>query len=122
PHGFRFELLPSDHGQYFSDETLRIFAPKLREVFDWAEGSVAGAPAPDSNGVVGPMRTLPSHGYRARISTSAITSMRPTERRTISVEGTNAGSVSWPGGAEGAIALGNHWLSGDYEMLVWADG
>src|SRR5262249_17263924 len=22
PHGFRFELLPSDHGQYFSDETL----------------------------------------------------------------------------------------------------
>jgi hypothetical protein len=117
PYGCRFELLPSDHGEYFSDETLRTFAPKLREVFDWAEGS--DAHAPDSNGVV-PIRTLPPHAYRARLSTSAITPMRPGERRTISVEVTNAGSATWPG--DGSIALGNHWLSGDCEMLIWSDG
>ena len=119
PYGLCFELLPADHGEYFTDRTLRIFAPKLLDVCD---GEAAFTSTPSSNVVTTPIRTLPPHAYRAKILTSAVTSMRPGERRTISVEVANAGAVPWSGESDCGIAVGNHWLSADGEMLVWADG
>ncbi|MEX0868468.1 MAG: hypothetical protein WD011_02240, partial [Nitriliruptoraceae bacterium] len=34
----------------------------------------------------------------------------------------NASQVTWPASADSGIALGNHWLTCQGEILIWGDG
>jgi hypothetical protein len=117
PQGLRLDLLPADHGEYFADQVMRTFVPKLRLAFDWAERSTA-----PTAGDAASSGRLPKATYRARFQTSQTLSMRPGQVGIVSVRVTNDAPNTWAPTAESGIALGNHWLASTGELLVWADG
>jgi len=115
PQGFQLDLLPADHGQYFSDRVAPILVGKLQSALEWAEGSVSTL-TPGLRG------RLPNETYRASFQTAERLTMRAGEEQAVEVEVTNASQVLWPVSAESGIALGNHWLSCQGEVLIWGDG
>ena len=117
PQGLRFDLLPTDHDDLFSDQGMRAFVPKLRSALDWGE-----KPTPPIAGDTSSSGGLPKATYRARFQTVQTLSMRPGQAGIIRVQVTNNGPIIWAPTAESGIALGNHWLTPTGELLVWADG
>jgi hypothetical protein len=117
PQGVRFELLPADHGEYFTDQIMHTFVPKLRSAFEWAERS-AVLEIDD----IYPTGRLPKAIYRPKFQTPQTLLMRPGEVSVVSMRVTNDASKAWPATAESGITLGNHWLTSTGELLVWADG
>ena len=115
PQGFQLDLLPTDHGQYFSARGLPMLVGKLQSALEWAEGSTSTV----TGGLGG---RLPNATYRARLRTAERLTMRSGEDRVIEVEVTNASQVTWPASAESGITLGNHWLTCRGEVLIWGDG
>jgi hypothetical protein len=117
PQGLRFELLPADHGEYFSDEIMHTFVPKLRSAFEWAEASAVV----DMDGRH-PTGCFPKALYRAKFQTPPTLLMKPGQVGLVTTRVTNDSPKTWPATAESGIALGNHWLSSAGELVVWADG
>ena len=89
--GIKFELLPADHGQYFSDAVLPFFVGKLEAALQWAEGSTTLVSGNGASG--GP---LPQEAYRAGLHTLKKFEIKRAERRTIVVKVKNKSKVNWP--------------------------
>jgi acyl carrier protein len=117
PQGLRLDLLPADHGGYFTDHVMRIFVQKLQSALDWAEEAT-----PPIAGDASSIARLPEGTHHAQIQTLQTLSMRPGQPGIVSVRVTNVGSATWAPTVESGIALGNHWLTSGGELLVWADG
>jgi acyl carrier protein len=117
PQGLKFALLPADHGRYFSDAVLPILVGELRTALEWSEATES-PPAKNSQTTC----LLSEGSYRARLRLPESLRLECGERRRIGVTVKNSSMVTWPPTTESAIALGNHWLSPQGELLIWSDG
>lgn len=117
PEGLKLDLLPADHGQYFSAAVMPLLAGKVHAALEWAEAPASGLP--DKVVSQGP---LPEGAYRASLRTSKSLKMTCGESRSLAVRVRNSSRVAWPATADSGIALGNHWLSAQGELLAWSDG
>jgi acyl-CoA synthetase (AMP-forming)/AMP-acid ligase II/acyl carrier protein len=115
--GVRFTLLPADHLEIFAEPAAALLATGLAEATAWA----LGAPPPRPTLGAGALPdSFPGSAYVARITPPASLTLAAGAEAVVAVEVRNESPVEWR--PEAAIALGNHWLSPDGELVVWADG
>ena len=114
--GQRMRVVSSAYSFIMIDEALRDLAQDLEEAIVWAEHrpeppvgqSAGGYPASISHGaIVGPYPEL---------------RMRSAQRLHLDVAVENMSPLAWPAFEESGIALGNHWLAPDGEVIIWSDG
>jgi hypothetical protein len=93
PQGLRFDLVPANYAEFFSDQVMPAFVPKLQS---------ATAGDASSSG------RLPKATYRASFQTSQTLSMGPGQAGIIRVRVENNGPTTWAPTAESGIALALH--------------
>lgn len=117
PAGYRVTTLPCDHGEYFRGPATGRLVRSVTAAIEWALQPEAPRSGSGRRGY-----TFPETAYRADFRGPAELSMRPGEARVIEVTVTNTGTNRWGPTARTGITLGNHWLTREGELTVWADG
>lgn len=115
PAGVRLELLDCDHREYFSKRVAPELLAKLRAAIVWAQADEAATRA---SGTIA-SGTKRETAYRGLIKAHRSLTLKAGAARLLRVAVENRGSTAWH--SETGVALANHWLSTQGELLVWSD-
>jgi acyl-CoA synthetase (AMP-forming)/AMP-acid ligase II/acyl carrier protein len=116
PAGCRIKVIPSAYSRIMLGAAISALSDDLEEAIAWA-GRLP--PAPES----ARGKTYPDWGYSAEIAApySELT-LDAGQCLRLEVSVRNPGPGDWAPFNESGLALGNHWLTLDGEVLVWSDG
>lgn len=116
PAGCRMTMISAEYSRFMTEAPLAEVSADLEAAIAWAE-QAASAPLSPARGAYG------SSAYHNEIVASVSElALAPGETANIDLELRNRSSADWGSFESSGIAIGNHWLSPNGEMLVWSDG
>lgn len=116
PRGFMLRILPGTYAQTLAADHGARTADAILDAIGQAR---ALQPAVDLPAPAPPASSFYQRRLRSRIRRLSLVA---GQEYILPVSVRNRSELPWPAHAQSGLALGNHWLSPEGEILIWSDG